>query len=210
MCFADFVQFLGVMKDVAVTLAATTGIYVALAGLNSWKKQKKWEENRHLAKSILLKLYLLRTAIGEVRSPGIYSEEVSNALKEEDKELAGAELENLKVKRVYKSRWEKVNTVQAELHPLLLEAEVIWGNELSNLLQALSAHVAKLALAIRVMLIVEHSPRKKVSQYLIDKNNANLDIIYGDLRPEDDYNDKLEEILAKIDNYLKKYLGRKS
>jgi len=57
------------IKDIALTMAALSSIYVGFAGINAWKRQLRGNNEYLLAKSASIALYELRETIILVRSP---------------------------------------------------------------------------------------------------------------------------------------------
>lgn len=62
---------LNCVKDIALTLAAFSSIYVGLTGLETWKRQLKGDTEYQLLKNACIALYELRELIKKVYRPKV-------------------------------------------------------------------------------------------------------------------------------------------
>ena len=142
-------------------------MYVALAGLHTWKRQILGKAEHELASRYLKDVYRLRKAVGTVRNPYIGLPEMQAAIKK-----AGYDPEdwrdNTKMNfAVYSQRWEEVREALLQLDVELLEAEVFWGKEAVNVLKPLRSAVNRLFSNVQ-LLLDDHSRAYSDDQLIYD------------------------------------------
>ena len=112
------------IKDIALTLAAFSSIYVGIAGLSAWKRQLQGNTEYVLAKGVLTALYELRGAIDLARNgfqsyyPDLPAEEL-NKLDPKEKQW-------LIISNGYRKRWDAITLADAKFKSCLIEVEVVW------------------------------------------------------------------------------------
>ncbi|NCS98971.1 hypothetical protein GW764_02170 [Candidatus Parcubacteria bacterium] len=178
--------------EIINTVAIGVGAFMAVVGINAWKKQLKGSTEYELARRYLKAVYKVRDAIKYVRNPFISVEEMTKAYEENninDPDFS----DNRKTNRaVYSVRWEKVIDARTDLDVELLEAEVIWGKKAIEVASNLNAQITKLYVSLKFFL-----EERKVK--------PDRDIIY-DMGDEDKFNPELNKAIEEIEELLKPHL----
>jgi len=183
---------LEIIKNLATIIATIIASYVAITGLDAWRKQLKGKTDYELARRYLRAIYKIRESIKEVRNPFISIEEIFIALSESglsEEEHSNSRKSN---RAVYSKRWKKVMESKNELDIELLEAEVSWGKNSTIISKDLNDLIRKLYVGIKMFL-----------EY--PENRLDRDILY-DIGEEDIFNKEVDTAIQKIENYLKVYL----
>jgi len=178
--------------EILNTLAICVGAFMAVVGINAWKKQLKGSTEYELARRYLKAVYKVRDSIKYVRNPFISIEEMTRAYDENDIKDPDFS-DNRKTNRaVYSIRWKKVIDAKTELDVELLEAEVMWGKKAVDIISDFNAQITKLYVSLKM--------------FLEERNiRPDRDIIY-DLGDEDKFNPELNVAIVQIEELLKPHL----
>lgn len=123
------------VSQLVLASAALLGAYTAYRGLNTWREQLTLQDDRELAKSIAIKIYQIRTIIDDIRNVWITDRAFFKDLyqiQSEDQKEASFTAEG----KILWAKFEAVDALRAEIHPLNLEAQVLWGDDIQNRLNA--------------------------------------------------------------------------
>ena len=185
------------LKDLATAIATCVGIYVAITGINAWKKQLRGKTDYELARKYLKAALKLRDAMKFVRNPFISIGEMESALKEsglEGKEYKAHEITN---RAVYSIRWNKAREAWTNLESELLDAEVSWGKEAVNAQASLSSLAKELVIGLQHFLDGNIHDAVKAA-----KNDS---LIYNS-GAEDNFSKRAESAIEEIKNFLRPHL----
>ena len=141
---------LDTFKDLATSIAALTAAGVAWAGLNTWRQQLAGKTEYELARRLFRRVLEVRDAMAAARHPFMSAGELSEAIRR-----AGVEAQpddHLANRLAYGERWNRVTGALSDMQSDLLEAEVLWGDEVQSaglelrscagtLFAAISAHL---------------------------------------------------------------------
>lgn len=195
------------LANVAMAGAAIGGAVAAFRGLNAWKNQSIWAADNELARKILIALYKYRDSLFAVRHPAMYEAEMK--VEDEDKkELGQAEISRRGTILAYARRWERHLPFVNELDALFVEADAVWGKELSQKVLTLKELERELFSYIRLHLDAHYrGPTELANEYrkiLATKR----DILYDLMNEEDVFRRDFADRQAPIDAYLRSKLGR--
>ncbi len=130
--YCTFVKLVPLIKDIALTLAAFTTMFVAVYGLNKWRAEHKGKVRFDAAKTLLSFVYGVRNNFEIVRSGWLDASEFPE-------EYAGKHPANQTAEDkanakwfVYKNRLEPLIKSMNELDTALIEGEVLWGKEVEE------------------------------------------------------------------------------
>lgn len=105
------VTSLGIAKDIILTLAAIAGSttavigsYVAVKGLNTWKRQIGGQSDHNLSKNLLISIFKYRDAINSLRRPFMSSHEMPQPTQEESEKMSVDELLHYGRFKAYQAR----------------------------------------------------------------------------------------------------------
>ncbi|WP_289042762.1 hypothetical protein [uncultured Aliiroseovarius sp.] len=138
--------------------AAIWGAYSAHRGIDTWKTQRVWDTNRDLSQRALLCLTKRRKAFRGVRHPFMSAGEMVAAYGEYNSldEQKSYEAQTA----AYGIRWEALQNARSEFDAILMEAEVLWDENLAALEQRVASIEAKLRINLELELR-ELDPRKR-------------------------------------------------
>jgi len=110
----DTIQsYITLIKDTVTCLAALVAAYVAITGLQTWKRQLTANAEYDLARRVLVAVYKVRDAIEGCRTSAW----------EGDSEIVDV------TKRIHELAFTKLEDATANLDVELLEAQAVWGDE---------------------------------------------------------------------------------
>lgn len=118
--------------DSLTTVGVLIGAYVAIMGLNEWKKQLKGNTEYDLARRVLIKTFRVRDAFHQVRNPMMHFN------KEDDEDFIKAE------QRAFQKRLDKLHSEWSELYLEIVETEAIYGVDKKEIFQSLNKCRAEL------------------------------------------------------------------
>ncbi len=198
-------DFVTIVKDVALVGAAITGAIVAVKGLSTWKKQLRGQSEYELSKSILVTLLRYRDAIDGVRNPGMWAAEMPYPPAEQAEKMNAQEIQFYGRFEAYKARWERVQEQRTELYPNLLEAEAIWGKELKDLFGRIFSLEHELLIQVRHCLDLENPKTPEARREAIIKfDEKRREVLYDDLGEEpDEFKSDVQSAIVEIEAYLK-------
>ena len=181
------VETVALLKDIIIAGAAITGAVVAVKGLGTWQRQLKGQSEYELSRRILATLFKYRDAINRVRHPWMDVQEMPYPTEDEAKGKSREQISFYGRSKAYQARWDKVQAERTSLYADLLEAEVIWGNELKNLFENVFNLEHELLISIRHSMELgdpdaEEADKKAIRK--IDQNRRN--ILHDDLSDEGD------------------------
>jgi hypothetical protein len=199
------------VKDAVTTLAAVVGIYVALVGLSTWKRQLKGQTDHELARQILVTLYKYREAIKGVRHPAIFPSEEPEPPEHQREKMSREQIRHYGLAHTYQNRWNKVQAQRVELDASLLEAEALWGAELKNkVFQPIFDLSWELYMCVRDYIVLcnpDESDARKDAVEKVSKNRR--DILYDSLEKDGDaFARDFATAVGGVEEYLKPKLGR--
>lgn len=202
----ELLPWVSLAKDCATLVAACIGAWVAIKGLNAWRRQLRGKTDYELARKILRASYKVREAIRAVRHPAIWNPEFAAAEKQ-------VVVENDDLKRfpdaarlfaVYQVRWSELSAAVTELDAEAFEAEISWGapfrakllelRKLVSLLRwAVDRHIEKMADSSGRM----QPPNQEVDDLIYDKSGK---------RGPDDFAQKIQSAVSEIEEALRPHL----
>lgn len=196
MCMIEnILDFFDTYSDALTAISAVVVSFVAIYGLQEWKKQMKGKTNYEIARRYLKQTLKLRNEVLNVRNPGIFLGEIETALKESG--LDGDEYKDkIKINRiVYQRRWKNVQQARSNLELEIIDAEVSWGKQAEEVSRPLFALVGKLFAAIQLYLDGFSTPIRE-------------NIIYNQGSPEspDDFSIEVDKAIDKIKEFLNPHL----
>lgn len=207
MQFADCVS---TMKDIALTIGAFVGMWVALNGLATWKKELKGKSEYQLAKEVLFSVYEVREDFIFVcnlfRGGYEYSEDPENPttwdwdLSDEDKYKRELNL--------YQNRWKKMVNTFTKLENKNLEAIVEWGTDYKEVIFELRKCKSTLQNAIH------HSLQRKLKPLTLempieldyDKRSV-LDFQGGATNMDDLFTLEIDSAIKRINSGIPSFLS---
>jgi hypothetical protein len=189
--------------------AAAGAAVATIRGINVWKTQGIWQFDNDLARRLLIAIYTYRSSLYSVRHPAMSNSEMT--LEEEDaKEISHSEARRRGVIEAYVRRWKKHAEKSNELEALLVEADAVWGSELSSLVAALRSLEHELFVYISLHLDAHYRGNTALAIEYREILKTKRDILFDMMNDEDVFRKDFIAQLVPIETYLRTKLGRKS
>lgn len=196
------------IKDLALATAAIITSYVAIYGLNTWRRQHVGQVEYNLARRLLKTSYEIRNAINQVRHPMIWSYEMIEP-PENEKKYSREEKRHYGTANAYQKRWEKVQNSTNDLNTDLLEAEAIWGKEIYDIFKPCNDLKNELFRNIQDYLkLIDPNESDDLKEFIQKSRKKQREIMYDKLTDDDKYKRQYAEALTKIEKYLKPKLSK--
>lgn len=196
-------DWFSVLKDIILLIVAIVGVFSAIFGLKTWRKQLKGNTEYELARRLLKAVYHARDQIKYIRNPFMGGGEISQAIKESGMEIDQTDPKHsIKSSRaVYSLRWKYLSEVLSELKIELLEAEVLWGKDINNIFKEFYKCVSDLNFAIYQHLNAKDGYFKLDFEEL-KKNDL---IIYdtSDDPTKNEFSGKIIQAVETIENFIR-------
>jgi hypothetical protein len=202
--------YLTFAKDTVTLVSLAIAAFVAINGLQTWRRQLKGTTDYDLAKRLLKAAYRLRDALQAVRNPFMSSGEIQHAIKEVQLEVKppDEDFNAASTAAAYQLRWRPVIEAYQSLELEAFEAEALWGPSAKDVIIATRRAINSLSVAIDLVLrdrqpggtrILDGESREKFER-----------ILYSMARtPEDDpYLKELTAAVAQIETLARPFLAR--
>ncbi|MCT8330283.1 hypothetical protein [Albidovulum sediminis] len=187
--------------------AAVLAACAARSGLNSWKNQNIWTADAELARRILIALYRFRDSLYAVRHPAMFAGEMRLDAEQESK-LSEVEQRQESVRSAYSRRWSRHQEQAIELSSLMIEADAVWGEELSKKVSELRKLERELWAYINLYLDAHYSRDTELAREYRKILKGERNILYDMLKEDDVFRMDFVKALAPVERYLRGKLGR--
>jgi len=189
------------VRDVVLMLTAIATVIAAFRGLSTWKQQLTGGAEHSLAKRILLLCFQYRDAIAYVRAPWMDGTEMRLSPDDDPSTMTEKDIHAKQIQNAYQARWEHVNKARSALYPELLEAEVLWGDTLNQLMKPLYQMQGNLFVAVQQQIQAQRDPH--ALDWQTDKDSTRMrETLYD----PDQFAAELQAKLEGVASYLKTYL----
>ncbi len=189
------------IRDIILSITGITGSVVAVVGLGSWKRQLSRKSDRELAKEVLIGVYSLRNAVSHVRSPFMFSSEMTPSEENLKKAVNDDHKEMMRVDFAYQNRFKEISDVRAKLDEKIVESEILWGKEIRENYNHLIQVVGELFTTINIYLddIRTHRDSRMTKTEIMNRDR----ILYGIGGSEDEYWNRLLSSVKSIEGLVK-------
>jgi|GEM_PF-1131074 hypothetical protein len=193
-------------KDLIVTISVAIGAWVAVPGLNTWKKQFAGKEKYNSARNLLKGTYELRSALSYVRSPFMESSEMPEP--PEDHHLSGTPDKRYLygVSKAYETRWEKVIKASTSIDTELLEGEVLFGSDIRGKFENLIK--LRQELYYNILLHLELINPDDDTTLTSNEKKTKRKILYGRGNEKDEFFNKIKEAISEIEDVLRPFITK--
>ena len=200
-------DLLSAIANLVMASAASAGAIAAFIGLNTWKKQGIWQTDAELSRQILIALYRYRDSLYSVRHPAMSESEMKF---EPEIEMTADEARASGIINAYANRWEKHSEHRYNLDALLIEADAVWGGELSGRVSRLKELERELHAYISLFLQATYRKTGEAQNEYNRILRSKRDILYDPLDDDgDEFRRDFIEALEAAEDYLKQKLGRR-
>lgn len=195
-----------VIKDIVLTLTAITGAIVAMKGLSTWKRQISGQANYNLSKSLLINLFKYRDIINSIRHPFMSGSELQQPSQEELAKMDEKQVRFYGTHKAYEARWKRIAEVRAEIYANLIEAEALWGDEISKLWEEIAKKEHDLLIALRDCLeFLNPDVDRRDKEYLKDEHRNVRRVVFSSGN-DDKFKSEFESKLDEMTSYIKQKL----
>ncbi|MFC2023950.1 hypothetical protein ACFLT5_04365 [Chloroflexota bacterium] len=199
-------EIVALIKDIFTILAAIVAGYVAVAGVNTWRKQLTGKTEYEVARRLLRATYALRDAIRSVRSPFMSGGEIASAMERVGIEPEPGQVQTpLPVRRAaYEERWKEVTDALSTLSAEAFEAEVLWGEGVTSALTPLRGAVNVLHANLLIHLDTD-SFAPRIPQVPDDRPTIEA-VVFGHYDLSDEFGTKVLDAVAKVENFVRPHM----
>lgn len=201
-------ELIPMVKDIVLALAAVSTVYIAYKGIDKWKTELNGKAHFEVGRKLLNATYKLRDDIEICRSPMILAREFPNnyTFSFFDKK-ATKEEEGNAYNHIYSNRLKPVYESMKEYDVIALEAEVLWGESISEKIEALRSCFRELNVSIQTHVTNkynENSDYKKDLKFY-EEIRLNVESFKGVDNPlTKRINDSIKEIEKEIRPHFKR------
>lgn len=194
------------MPDIATVLNVLTAAGAVATAMIAWVGVKNWRQQLHgqteyeLARRLLRSVYRVRDAVLSARSPWIDAGEMVMALT-----ASGADLDSIKseefsrhgTRAAYALRWNRIRDALSDMDADVLEAEVLWGQELRETLKPIDEITTSLYLAMR------QEPRLSSELRPGVRDRELQDVLFGVTNETSPFTSRVEQAIRRAEAYLR-------
>ena len=203
--FAHSQSVLDALADAATVFGVVAASAVGIAGLRVWRHQLFAAQENDIARRGLTSLYKLRNAIRAVRNP--YIADFEMALEPGKEVTSFVDATSFGTIQAYNNRFQNVWQARTEIDALMLEAEVIWGDSLSDLYSKLFSlqHQLYTYLDVYCKAInpdITEDMRIRYAQI----RDANTDVLYEG--KDDPFTQDLNSAISTVEDFYRSKLVR--
>lgn len=141
-----------VIKDVVLALAAGTGAVVGILGLRTWRRELRGRTEYEQARRLVRAAFKLRNATSFARRRMIGGGEWPEGGPNTPAGLTDPGWIVRLREHVYTNRWRHVSEAASELEAEALEAEVLWGDKIHQLMEPLRRALVDLQISLEQFL----------------------------------------------------------
>ena len=196
----EWIEYVGIFRDIAVGLSAIFVAVTAWRGVSSWKKELKGKAEYETARCLLRSTHKLRDELKDGRIPAIFPSEYPEG-----------QIENSSIYEdtrnflyVYQNRWKPIHKAIKELRTQRSEAGVLWGCDIRLKVDELvdCAWSYRVAFDQIAKLQGEWEPG--------DAYKLELERDLRDEKPDENpLSKRIDATVKEIEDFVKPYLSRK-
>lgn len=195
-------SLLQVVRDIAAIAAAVVGVFVALRGLQTWRRQIRANTELEVARLVLRAVLKLRDAVELLRQPFVPIEEIASATRAVREREPDRESEFLKnwERPVYAERSQTFVEALSQYRAATVEAEILWGQPFRTELGDLETQLRELRTALQEFVRYSDLDHRGASQEALREQYRKVLQSRGQ---EDPFNAKFNVAVTRIENHLR-------
>jgi hypothetical protein len=202
-------EWLTIIKDISLIIAACVGSIVAIKGLNTWKIEQRGRVAFELARNLLANTYRLRDQVNNLRAPFMSAAEMKNP--PDDSPFAKTDEGKYFYRQYsgYEGRLTPLSETRKKIFVDLAEAEALWGSNIRKEYNKLFSIINELVVEIN-MYLDQLNPEKPMFQNKLDYKDdlKRVRIMFGTGSEKDKYAKKINEVIESIKNCIQPHLQK--
>lgn len=171
-------ETIATISDIVLAVSALVGAIVAVCGLSTWRHELHGQADFALARQVMRAVYEIRNRFGQIR----------NDLSSE----------------AFDTQYERFNGALCELDVALLEAEVLWGDDLTCAKRALKKCVSAYRLALKARRRTQEAKREITAE----EYERTKPILSGEC--DDSFGQTVTSAVAQFEAVLRPRLNRRA
>jgi len=191
------------IKDIIVAVAAIVTAFTALRGLKKWQDELRGKTEYEVARRVIKALYKVKDGFNAVRSAAIWTSEFPEVIQGESRSRLSDTEERKAHTHVYQNRWNCLTEALRELDIEALDAEVIWGQDIEQLMQEIRACRNELQVAIKQYLASITSNQKEANYDADMKLVGKVSDFDGS---NDEFSKKIESAIKALEDKMRPHL----
>lgn len=195
-------EWLEIVRDWAFPVAAVLTAVTAMRALGTWRREIRGKAEYELARNFLRAVYHVRQGVDTVRNHVRLVSEFPESHDFADDDPEAQYQANL---HIYESRIDVLYAALVELETQRLEAHVLWGPKIDELVQPLRDAATSVQPSIEQHLVRIKSGETARSAPEWRKIRADL---YGEWDRSDRISKKVDESVRSLESFLKAHLRR--
>ena len=201
------VEFVSVIKDILLSIAAIVTASVAIIGLRSWKKELSGKASFEVARGLIRATYKLRDEINYGRSPFTHANEFPD---DYDPRNKTEEKEAKAWAYIFTNRWKPIAEAILEFDANVLEAEALWGGEIKDKTSELKrcAHNLRASMESYVRNEASGGRNFESNNSLSERIHSEIWSGWGDEGETDKLSERINDSIYNIESELRPYLTR--
>ncbi|NDV17605.1 hypothetical protein GO009_16430 [Muricauda sp. TY007] len=184
-----------------------TASFVAIWGINSWRREARWKRKYELAEEVLASLYEAHQSIKIIRSPLGFGGEGSSRTKNENETKEQTEIFNQAY--VARERYERNKRPLDKLHSLKFRFIALYGKEYEAHFNVFSQTVNKIFLAsdqIAMVKLGQFGDDRKLISEIMTQSSRDL---YAAFKDKDQIEKDLTTAIKAIEDKCRVIIGKK-
>ena len=143
---SELPQIIATAKDLALAVSAIAAIYLGFRSFTQWRKQTVWQSRFEIARRIMQAARRFQAQLAAARSAGSHSGESTD--RPRDLNETEAEIQRKDERYARMQRLIPLQETLQELYQAFWEAELVMGEDLTQLIQPLQQAFTDLRVAI--------------------------------------------------------------
>lgn len=196
---AELPQTIEFAKAIVAVVVPPLGLTIAWVGLKTWRRQLRGSSDHEVARVLLRSVFKLRDAIKFLRVRLILGDEFPAREGAPTAEAGGPS----DIEFAYRQRWQRVVHEMADVRVQLLEAEILWRDDVRELADVLRMSVSQLGDAVAENIEFIHD-RELKRRFPEDYERVRLIVLSQ--RAPDTFGDRLYSVLDDLEAVGRRHL----
>lgn len=192
-----------ILRDISLII----GIWVAIYGIDSWRREHIGKRKIELAEETLALFYEARDAISEIRNPWSWESETAEIKKKENESEDNYEAR--KMASIVAIRYEKHSELFNKIHSLRYRFMSQIGKNDDKPFKDLRKIVNEIFISVHLLVVLRHGicrDTNEQNEELIQKIEKHRSIIWENWEDNDPIKPRIENTIIEIENTCRKVI----